>query len=51
MNPTIVNGFYSNLLQQYIKFSYSLFHIWNVDENGCNINKNNLGKVLIKKGV
>ena len=49
MNPTIVHGFHSNLLQLYNKYAYNASHIWNVDESGCNASKNGLGKVLARK--
>ena len=48
-NPTTMNGFYSNFLQQYTKFSYSPSHIWNVNESGYNVSKSGLGKVLARK--
>ena len=51
MNPTTVHGFHSNLLQLYNKYAYNAFHIWNVDENGCNASKSGLGKVLARKGI
>ena len=49
MNPSTVQTFYSNLLQQYSSYAYTPSHIWNVDESGCNASKSGLSKVLAKK--
>ena len=47
MNPINVQVFHSNLLQLYTNYAYISFHIWNVDENGCN----GFNKVLARKDV
>ena len=51
MNPFTMQGFYSNLLKIYNTYEYIPFHIWNVDESGCNAFKSDLGKVLARKGT
>ena len=49
MNPIIVQGFHSNLLQLYNTHSYTPSYIWNVDESGCNASNSSLRKVLARK--
>ena len=39
------------MLQLYNTYAYTPFHIWNVDENGCNASKSGLKKVLARKGT
>ena len=51
MNPSTMQIFYSNLLQQYNSYAYTPSHIWNVDENGYNASKVGLSKVLAIKGI
>ena len=51
LNPIIVQGFYSNLLKIYNTYACTPFHIWNMDESGCNAFKSGLGKVLAKGGT
>lgn len=51
MNPMTIQGFYSNLQQIYESNAYNPFHIWNIDESGCNASISGLGKVLARKGI
>ena len=51
LNPTNVEGFYSNLLNVYNTNAYPPSHIWNLDENGCNASKSGLSRILASKGT
>ena len=51
LNPNTISKFYENLEDLYIRFGYGPTEIWNLDESRAQTNKNELGKVLARKGT